>query len=363
MRGDVVALDGREFRPGRQTGIGRYLWTLVDHVRTSPPGWRLEIVGPPGLATPDGTPARTVGAADGLAWDLLRLPRYLRQARARAYLTPYVKFRPTARCPVVAVVCDPSDLVPEPGRGVSLRHAAIRRLRRRLLARAAARVTISAWSRDELARILGLPAASFQVIPPGVERPAGRPAADEAGYVLHLSNGKPHKNVERLLDAYAGLPEPLQSAHPLVVAGLHADRRPGLERALARHAPKGRVHLDGHVAEAALAGLYANAAVFAFPSLAEGFGIPPLEAMAAGVPVVASTAGALPETLGDAAVLVDPRRSTELRDALAACLTDRTLRATLTERGRARAARFPRERTGAALAAVVDEVRAGGAPR
>lgn len=357
MKAGLVALDGREFLPGRQTGIGRYLLPLVERVRRTPPAWTLEVVAPPGCAAPDGIPVRTVGTRDGWAWDLAQLPRYLRHAGASAYVTPYVKFRPVADFPVVAVICDMTDLLPDAGVHGPLARPALRVVRRFLVRRAAARITISTWSRNEIARVLNLPPEDFRIIPPGVTlRPPPVRPTEGRGSVLHLSNGKPHKNVDRLVEAYAALPPPLQRAHPLVLAGIHADCRPAIERALARHALAGGTRLEGHVEEAALPALYAQASVFAFPSLAEGFGIPPLEAMACGVPVVASHAGALPETLGDAAVLVDPRSVPELRDALAAVLTDGALRVRLVERGRARAGEFPPERAGASLAEVVDEV-------
>ena len=361
MNASLVVLDGREFLPGRQTGIGRFLLPLVERVRRTPPAWRLEVVAPPGGVAPDGIPIRTVGARDGWAWDLVQLPRYLQRAGARAYLTPYVKFRPVDDYPVVAVICDATELLPEAGARGPLVRPAVRAVRRFLARRAAARITISTWSRNEIARLLDLPPEAFRIIPPGVAlgpRPL-RPAGGQ-GSVLHLSNGKPHKNVERLVEAYAGLPPPLRRTHPLALAGIHADHRPAIERALARHGLAGAARLEGHVEEAALTALYSGASVFAFPSLAEGFGIPPLEAMACGVPVVASRAGALPETLGDAAVLVDPRDPRELRDALAAVLTDGELRTRLVQRGRARAGEFPPERSGAALAQVVDEVLAPG---
>lgn len=361
MTAGVVALDGREFLPDRQTGIGRYLMPLLDEVRHRPHGWRLEVVAPPGYGAPDGIPIRTVGTRDGWTWDWVHLPRYLRRAGARAYITPYVKFRPAGACPVVAVICDTIDLLPDAGARGPLVRPAVRVVRRFLARRAAARITISTWSRNEIARLLNLAPEDFRVIPPGVARrpPPVRPAGGQ-GTVLHVSNGKPHKNVDRLVEAYAALPPSLQRTHPLVLAGVHADRRPAITRALARHGVAGAARLEGHVEEAALPALYAGAAAFAFPSLAEGFGLPPLEAMACGVPVVASRAGALPETLGDAALLVDPRNVPELRDALAAVLTDAELRARLVERGRARAGEFPPERTGAALAAVVDAVLASG---
>ncbi len=361
MIAPLVALDGREFDPGRQTGIGRYLNALLDQVRQRPPAWRLELVAPPGFRGPDGFPARAVGPSDTLLWDLVHLPRYLKRAGARAYITPYLKFRPSRSTPVIVITCDLTDVLPDPAAPRTLRARLLRAARRAVARRAAARVTISNWSRQGIARLLDLPPESYRVIPPGIAvAPATPRAAGEARTILHLSNGKPHKNIPLLLEAYATLPPDLQAAHPLVLAGIHPDQRPALQQALRGHAFAGAVRVEGHVDEEALPLLYSRAAVFAFPSLEEGFGIPALEAMAYDVPVVASTAWALPEVAGDAAVLVDPRDARQLRDALAAVLTDGALRDRLVRRGRERAAAFSPERAGAALVEVVDEVLAHG---
>jgi glycosyltransferase involved in cell wall biosynthesis len=217
-------------------------------------------------------------------------------------------------------------------------------------------VTISEYSRDTLARLLRVPPGMFRVVPPGVDPVAANGGGRADGHVLHVSSGRAHKNVIRLVEAYAALPVSLRTRHPLVLAGIRADAREAIADAVAGSALADAVRIQGHVDDATLAALYGDAAVFAFPSLHEGFGIPLLEAMAHGVPVVSSRAGALPETAGDAALLVDPLDTRALRDALEAALTDALTRARLVDRGRARAGAFTRERTGRALGAVVDEV-------
>jgi alpha-1,3-rhamnosyl/mannosyltransferase len=276
---------------------------------------------------------------------------------AAALITPYLKFRPGLTYAVLAVVCDPMDVLPEPGTRRAWARPFLLAWRRFVARQAALLVTISGWSRDEIAAILRLPQERFRIIYPGIApRSAVSPPAGAPAYILHLSNGKPHKNVSRLLDAYADLPATLQARYPLVLAGIHATQRPGIERGVEARGLGNRVQVRGGIPEDALPGLYGGAALFAFPSLMEGFGIPPLEAMAHGVPVVASTGGALPEVLGEAALLVDPLDVRALRDALEAALMDRELRGRLVTKGTARARAFPMERTGAAMAAAVDGV-------
>ena len=352
----LVALDGREFVPGRTTGIERYLATLVDHARRDRTSWQLEIVAPPGHRAAAGIPLATIGTRDAWSWDLVTLPRFLARRGADVYVTPYVKYRPSSRYRVVAVVCDPNDVVPDEAYARTPRGRVLLAWRRALLRRAAACVTISEFSRDTLARLLAVPPDLFRVIPPGIDPVAANGGGRADGHVLHVSNGRAHKNVARLVDAYAALPATLRARHPLVLAGIRADARGAIADAVAARNVPDRVRIDGHVDDDTLAALYRDAAVFAFPSLHEGFGIPLLEAMAHDVPVVASRAGALAETAGDAALLVDPRDTAALRDALETALTDGATRARLVERGRARARSFSRERTGRALAAVVEEV-------
>lgn len=159
-----------------------------------------------------------------------------------------------------------------------------------------------------------------------------------APFILAVGTVQPRKNYERLIEAVDGIRR-FAGGVPvhLVIAGA-----PGWlsESVTAAATARDYVHLLGFVADADLPGLYRQAAVFAFPSLYEGFGLPPLEAMACGTPVVASSASSVPEAVGDAGLLVDPLDTGALADALAAVLTDGDLSAELQQRGLARAATF-----------------------
>ncbi len=160
-------------------------------------------------------------------------------------------------------------------------------------------------------------------------------------YLLYVGTLEPRKNLLRLLDAYERLAPP----EHLVLAGRLGWNAAPLRARLAAPALRGRVHLTGYVAPLDLPALYTGARAFVYPSLAEGFGMPPLEALACGVPVVASTDPALAENLADAALLVDATDTPALAAALRRILDDGDLRATLRARGLARAATFGWERT------------------
>jgi alpha-1,3-rhamnosyl/mannosyltransferase len=163
-------------------------------------------------------------------------------------------------------------------------------------------------------------------------------------FVLFVGSMEPRKNLIRLAEAHAQLPESLQARCPLVVvgsAGWHNDEiRTVLEKS--KH-----VRLVGYVSRALLPAVYACASLFVFPSLYEGFGMPLLEAMAAGTPVITSSISAMPEVVGEAGVTVDPYDTDEIRDALRAMLEDVNAAALLGARGRDRARNFTWERTAA----------------
>jgi glycosyltransferase involved in cell wall biosynthesis len=159
-------------------------------------------------------------------------------------------------------------------------------------------------------------------------------------FVLYVGNIKPHKNLERLIDAFDRVRRKGFDHLRLVIIGDQISRYQGLRRAVHRHKLHKHVRFLGFVSPETLAVLYRLASVFAFPSLYEGFGLPPLEAMASGTPVLSSNVSSLPEVLGDAALLVDPYSAEAIADGLAQLLSDEALRATLKARGLAKAKQY-----------------------
>jgi glycosyltransferase involved in cell wall biosynthesis len=161
-------------------------------------------------------------------------------------------------------------------------------------------------------------------------------------YILFVSTIEPRKNLPRLLDAYEALPASLRDEYDLVIAG---PKGWSSEPTMLRMQLAGRnVRYLGYVPEEYLPSLTAGAAVFAYPSLYEGFGFPIAQAMAAGVPVITSNVSSLPEVADGAAVLVDPLSTDELREALNRVLTSPSLAAEMSKKGRERAKHFNWER-------------------
>jgi glycosyltransferase involved in cell wall biosynthesis len=159
-------------------------------------------------------------------------------------------------------------------------------------------------------------------------------------FALYVGNIKPHKNLERLIDAFDLVRRGGFERLELLIIGDQISKYPRLRRAVDKHKLHKHVRFLGFVADDTLAALYRLATVFVFPSLYEGFGLPPLEAMASGTPVVTSNRSSLPEVVGDAAVLVDPYSAASIADGIQQVLGDADLRRSLAARGLARAREF-----------------------
>jgi glycosyltransferase involved in cell wall biosynthesis len=203
--------------------------------------------------------------------------------------------------------------------------------------------------------VYGLPPARVRVIPYGVRRfaePGRRPEAVRGRpYILFAGRIVPHRNIERLVAAFLSIQDRVE--HDLVLAG-----EAFYDVDIPRDHP--RIVRLGHVSDGELHALYRGASVFAFPSLGEGFGLPPLEAMSCGCPVVAAPAASLPEVCGAAALWVDARSVPSIADGLCAVLLDEGLRERLARAGRQRASELTWERSARAHLELLAEVRGGG---
>jgi glycosyltransferase involved in cell wall biosynthesis len=158
--------------------------------------------------------------------------------------------------------------------------------------------------------------------------------------VLYVGNIKPHKNIERIIDAFGRARRDGPDGLKLVIVGDEVSRYPSLRQMVHRHKLDKAVRFLGFQPQETLASFYRLASVFVFPSLYEGFGLPPLEAMACGTPVVTSNVSSLPEVAGDAALLVDPYDVDAIAEAIRQALGDQELRGRLIARGQTRARQF-----------------------
>lgn len=237
---------------------------------------------------------------------------------------------------------------------------------------AAAVIADSECSKRDIVRTLAIPEERLHVIPLGVDG-TYRPVTDSAvvaamvgrwglgtDYLLYFGGFDVRKNVGRLIEAYGRLSKPLRRRHRLVLAGQPRFARPPLfpdpRRQLEALGLGDEVVITGEVTEEDKPALYSGAAIFVYPSLYEGFGIPVLEAMACGTPVITSNTSSLPEVAGDAAVLIDPMDVEELSSGMGALLEDPQGRAEWAERGLERARQFPWSRAAQATVAVYESI-------
>jgi glycosyltransferase involved in cell wall biosynthesis len=203
----------------------------------------------------------------------------------------------------------------------------------------------SEFTAAEVVRHFDVTPEHISVCPPGAPAWEAREAQPESGYILFLGTLEPRKNLGGLLDAYERVVSLARNVPQLILAGrATADSQPLLDR-LKRPPLDGRVRQLGYVDSEKRRGLYEGARLFVLPSFEEGFGMPVLEAMTLGVPVVASSRGALPEIVADAGPLVDPEDPDALAAAIRRLIEDKAYAAACAERGVARARAFNWEHT------------------
>jgi glycosyltransferase involved in cell wall biosynthesis len=213
-------------------------------------------------------------------------------------------------------------------------------------------ITVSDYSRREILRWTGLPESSVTNVGNGVDvtfRPEGPRYRPGFPYILYVGNARPHKNLDRLFSAFAGIDDP---GLRLV---LTTPKTRELEERLHARGIERRVYFTGPVNDDDLPALYRGALALVFPSLMEGFGLPPLEAMACGTPVVASRSGAIPEVLGNAGLLVDPLDAADIRQGIERVLEDHALRQCMRKAGLARAQLFNWDTVAAKVNQVIQE--------
>lgn len=220
------------------------------------------------------------------------------------------------------------------------------------LKRAAHFITVSETIRQELIDFSGIDPARVTAVHNGVReefRPRDNAELAAArqrlnlpahGYGLCVSTIEPRKRIPLLLDAWEQLPAPLRARYPLVLAGASGWLNGPLRERFRTGVEQGWLIEAGYVAEEDLPLLYAGARVFAYPSLYEGFGLPPVEAMASGVPTIVPDASCFPEVTSGAAILVDPENTESFAQAIAQALEDEHHRAEAIRAGLAVAARY-----------------------
>jgi glycosyltransferase involved in cell wall biosynthesis len=305
--------------------------------------------------------------------------RLLKQHQCDLLHVPHLFKTPRlAPCPYVVTVHDVLDFIYLRSRQTEHQSRMRLQLAKFALKRAKAIVAVSESTREDITRIFGISdvhriSVSYNAVDPKLTTPVTEAECStvreryQIGYpfLLYAGSAKPHKNLNRLVEAFSALKTELAKTRrgadlKLIIIGDDISENPELRRAVFRSGVQQDVRFLGFVPIDALRVLYAMAEVFVFPSLYEGFGLPPLEAMSQGAPVVTSNTSSLPEVVGDAAVLVNPENSFEMMRAIERVLSDPELRDALRRRGRERVRDFSWKRSAESLLSVYSRSAASG---
>jgi len=360
-----IVMDARRIR---DFGIGTYIRSLVNALSVIDRENHYTLISGPGdVRTLEGLPENfstaiyTRNDADYL--DNLAFPVYLSGLSPDLVHIPLNSVPLLMVRPYVVTIHDMANLLFEEGR--SDFRMQMRRFRfRRGLKRANRVIAVSDATKRDVERLMGVPPDRIRKVynapDPGFLEPASAGSEEQLRimeryqihypFLLYAGNIRRHKNVPRLVEAFAVVRDQL-SSHPvykdlrLVIIGDTISQFPAVRQAVIKSRVEHVVRFLGFVPFETLRCFYRSAAAFVFPSRYEGFGLPPLEAMACGTPVVASGVSSLPEVVGDAAILINPENVFDIARGIHEVLLDDALRAAMICRGREQAARFSWEHT------------------
>lgn len=345
------------------SGVQRYslqLVTALDELlaERSPArdGHSIELLYPPDARPPEGLrriEARQVGKRQGQAWEQLELPRHGWGGLLLCFgnTAPLTKRRQIVTIHDVASFVIPEAFSPAFRRWYRFLMPTLGRIARRIL-------TVSHFSAGELSRLAGIPRGKIRVIYNSAEHMHAvqpdygvleRAGIGERPFVLAVGNRAPHKNFKAVLEAQVLLGE---TDYDFVHVG---DANPRVFGFAEEHVAS-RAICVGRVSDGELRALYERAACFIFPSVYEGFGLPPLEAMTCGCPVIAARSASIPEVCGEAAVYFDPHDYPALAAQIRELMGDLELRAELARKGAERAKQFSWRSSAEALMGVIEEV-------
>lgn len=367
-----IVLDARRVR---DFGIGTYIRGLVNGLASIDHSSEYTLVSlPDDAATFASLPANfttvTYQRIDSRFLNHIAFPLFLRNLKPTLVHIPFNRIPLVMTEPYVVTIHDMSRLLFETGSGLRM---SMRRFRlRRGLLRAQRILAVSEATRREVRDALNVPENRIRVVHNAPNPDFFLPATADRKrileryqvdypFLLYAGNIRPQKNIPRLVEAFAVVRERL-SRHPvyrnlhLIIIGDEISRYPSVRRAVIQARVEKSVRFLGFVPFDALRVFFEAAALFVFTSLYEGFGLPPLEAMATGTPVVTSNVSSLPEVVGDAAVLVNPENPFEIARAIQETLLDEELRAELIAKGKAQAARYGWDRTAREVLEVYREV-------
>jgi len=372
-----IAIDIRRLT---EFGVGTYTRNIVRALARLDRRNQYCLIGPAEKITeigqlPDNFEAVPFGQLDTSVVGYFECRALLQKLRCDLVHIPHLFWMPrNLPCPYVVTVHDVLEHMYRAHGHSTFRRAMHFQLTGRVLRRAARIFAVSKFSKSEIEKLFHIPASRIEVIYNAIDERFLRGHASEPDhqvlaerylinqpFILYAGRISPHKNVVRIIEAFSALKAELEKEKKfpgikLIIIGDELSKHPDLRRTVIRGGVQNDVRFMGFVPIEVLRIFYDAAKVFVFPSLYEGFGLPPLEAMAHGTPVITSNTSSLPEVVGNAAVLVNPENVFEIMRALHRVLLDQALREKLKERGYAQAQKFSWDASARQLLNAFEEV-------
>jgi len=373
MKYPTIGIDAREFVSGDFTGIGRYLHNILSYALSARPGYQFILYGNQFTHVPlqgKNIIYKTIPQWNTLWWDQIALRRRIRKDSITLFFTPLDKIPFFLHCPSILTIHDLLFLNITHLTGLKrhlyeylylISHSIMLRTVNMI-------ITVSNYSRDDIVKVFRVQPENIRVVYNSVShlyRPINNSEIIEEvknkygirnRYILYVGNYKPHKNVLTLVKAYYKLFLQHNITEILVLAGKKTKDCAPIKQFINANNLKEKVFFTGYILEEDLPFIYSGAEIFVFPSLYEGFGLPPLEAMACNTPVIVSNRTSLPEIVGDAGIQIDAGSINNLVEAMALLLFDKDLKTRMGKKGLDRAQQFTVEKNSEGILSAIEEV-------
>ena len=353
----LIGIDVREFKKGTYTGLRTILSDFLDNVDKYSDGKAFVFFGNQDTEfTAISCAGKQVLIPEGntFFWDQIKLPRQLKKEKIDLFFSPYIKTPFYRSCKYVNTVCDIIPLRISKYRGIFSCFEKIHFFLYSFICsrRSTLTITLSQDAKNKVCKTFGLDEGKVRVVYPSVadffileeKEVHARKLSIEydlvSPFMLYVGNFKKHKNILRLIEAFDIMPEDIVSKYRLILVGGTLDQCREVKAIIAEKKNRNKVIVVSNLSHDDINIFIKKASLFVFPSLAEGFGIPPVEAMKAGVAVAASELPPMTEVLADAAIYFDPFNPQDIASKVSLLLRDKNLLAEYARRGRDRALYF-----------------------
>ena len=363
-----IGIDIRELEKKKITGIGKYLNNFLKTSVKNNRSWKFTLFGNQNThINLNAFNCKKVIVKEYITflWDQIQLPFHLKKENIDIFLTPYFKAPVLCTCKLVIII---NDLIPL----LSKEYLGSKKIFTKFyfktfikasIAKADKIIAISDQTKKDIINQFNISENKVEVVYLNVDPIYSQTKFNSdriekkygisGNFILYVGNFNPHKNVSTLIHAYSDLPEEIKQQYHLVIGGRKDSNCSELAKLVKVLRIDDNVTFPGFIQENELPAIYSASSLFVFPSLYEGFGLPPLEAMASGTPVIVSNAGSLPEVVSSAGILVNPKDIKGIRNEILNVLLDKKLSKKMKKMGLSRAKEFTPKKTADEILAVL----------